>query len=65
MIIPTIADNQYVEFRQSLIHKEVGLKQSWKNKEGTALCLVNNPPQWSEGNLRRSSGLCPRFLQQG
>lgn len=54
IVIPGISNSKYIDFEQISGTKEKGLLKAWKAKDKTAIGLINNPPQWSEGYLTRS-----------
>ena len=64
MLVPAIHNGKPVVF-QSTTDSNGPLKKAWLDKTPDAYCFVNNPPQWSEGELSRPRRLRARLLQPG
>jgi hypothetical protein len=60
--IPAFNGSKYHEVCP--VGKHDNLESLAQSKSKNVVLLVNNPPQWSEGELRRTRSLCIGFLQQ-
>lgn len=53
IIIPNVSEGKHLQFTEKEKDSSALLK-TWKEKGPGVICFVNNPPQWSDGWIKRS-----------
>jgi hypothetical protein len=62
IVTPLYNGSAYHDIRP--VGKHDDLESLVQSRSKNVSSFVNNPPQWSEGQLTRARGLCTRLLQQ-